>query len=142
MREVVLYVIFLDLYKAYDAVAMDILLNILEGYSVDPRAHSILQTYRDGLPMVARVLGYYGKAFQGFRGVTQGEPLTPTIFNVVVDSVVQLWVEEMVDRAGGQGGRRRYEIHQNVLFYTDDGMVASSEPGWLQGGVQHPGRYV
>ena len=28
----------------------------------------------------------------------------------------------------GQEGR-----HQNSLFYTDDGMIASSDPGWLQG---------
>ena len=33
---------------------------------------------------------------KGFRGVTQGEPLSPTIFNVVVDVVVRHWVEVMV----------------------------------------------
>ena len=39
--------------------------------------------------MVARAGGYYGTAFQRERGVTQGDPLPPTIFNVVVDAVVQ-----------------------------------------------------
>ena len=33
--------------------------------------------------MVARAGGYYGEAFKGARGVTQGDPLSPTIFNVV-----------------------------------------------------------
>ena len=37
--------------------------------------------------MVARASGYYGKAFKGARGVTQGNTLSPTIFNVVVDAV-------------------------------------------------------
>ena len=39
--------------------------------------------------MVARAGGYYGTAFKGERGVTQGGPLSPTIFNVVVDAVVR-----------------------------------------------------
>ena len=29
----------------------------------------------------------------GERGVTQGDPLPPTIFNVVVDAVVRHWLE-------------------------------------------------
>ena len=37
--------------------------------------------------------GYYGKAFKGARGVTQGDPLSPTIFNVVADAVVRHWIE-------------------------------------------------
>ena len=46
--------------------------------------------------MVVREEGYYGPDFQGFRGVTQVSPLSPTIFNVVVDVVVRNWVEVMV----------------------------------------------
>ena len=42
--------------------------------------------------MVTRAGGYYGEAFKGARGVTQGDPLSPTIFNVVVDAVVRHWV--------------------------------------------------
>ena len=46
--------------------------------------------------MVVKAGGYYGSAFQGFRGVTQEDPLPPTILNVVVDAVVRHWVEVMV----------------------------------------------
>ena len=46
--------------------------------------------------MVAKSGGYYRSNFQGFRGVTQGDPLFPTIFNVVVDEVVRHWVEVMM----------------------------------------------
>ena len=38
--------------------------------------------------MVARAGGYYGTAFRGERVMTQGDPLSPTIFNVVVDAVI------------------------------------------------------
>ena len=41
--------------------------------------------------MVARAGGYYGETFYGERVVTQGNPLLPTIFNVVVETVVRHW---------------------------------------------------
>ena len=49
--------------------------------------------------MVAREGWYYGAAFTGAQGVTQGYPLPPTIFSVVVDAVVQRWVSVMVEDA-------------------------------------------
>ena len=55
--------------------------------------------------MVARAGSYYGTAFQVARGVTQGDLLSPTIFNVVVDAVVRHWVTVMVDGAEEQGER-------------------------------------
>ena len=89
LREEVLYVIFLDLTKAYDALDRSRCLEILEGYDVGPNARRLLTTYWRRLTMVARAAGYYGTAFGGERGVTQGDPLSPTIFNVVVDAVVR-----------------------------------------------------
>ena len=50
----------------------------------------MLRKYWDKTTMVARAGGYYRKGFKGGRGVTQGDPLSPTIFNVVMDAV-QSW---------------------------------------------------
>ena len=77
MREEVLYVIFLDLTKVYDALDRSRCLEILEGYGVGPIARRLMTTYWRRLTMVAIVGGYYGKAFKGGRGVTQGYPLSP-----------------------------------------------------------------
>ena len=49
--------------------------------------------------MVANVGGYFGSSFQGFRVVTQGVPLSPTILNVVVGAVVRHWVKRIVESA-------------------------------------------
>ena len=65
LREEVLYVIFLDLHKAYDALDRYRCLKILEGYGVGPRARRLLQSYFRRLTMVAQVDGYYGTAFKG-----------------------------------------------------------------------------
>ena len=125
--------IFLDLHKAYDALDRSRYLEILEGYGVGLRACRLLQTYWRRLTMVARAAGYYGAAFKGDRSVAQEDPLSPTIFNVVVDAVVRHWVTVMVEGAEEwvecvQEGR-----HQNALLYAEDGMVASPDPPWLQG---------
>ena len=57
--------------------------------------------------MAARAGGYYGAAFKGTRGVTQGDPLSPTIFNVVVDAVFRHWLEVLKtakEEKGATGG--------------------------------------
>ena len=83
--------------------------------------------------MVARAGGYYGKVFKGEIGVTQGDLLSPTIFNVVVDTVVQHWVAGVISDAEAREDLEQEGQHQAVLFYSDNGMVASSDPLWLQG---------
>ena len=54
--------------------------------------------------MVARAGGYYGAAFTCAREVTQGDPLSPTILNVVVDAVMRNWVSVMEEGAEDWGG--------------------------------------
>ena len=83
--------------------------------------------------MAERTGGYYGAAFKGDEGLTQGEPLSTTIFNVVVDAVVQHWVAVMVEGAEDQVERGEEVRNQNALFYVDDGMIASSDPQWIHG---------
>ena len=129
MRKEVLYVIFLDLTKAYNALDRSRCLGILEGYSVGPGARRLLQNYWRRLTMAARAGGYYGAEFKGARGVTQGEPLSPTIFNVVVDAVVRHWLEGLQtanEEKGATGGG-----HFSVVFYADDGMVGALDPAWI-----------
>ena len=123
--------IFLDLTKASDALDRSRCLEILEGYGVGPNDRRLLTNYWRRLTMVARAGGYYGTAFGGERGVTQGDSLSPTIFNVVLDAVVQHWVNGIVEEAEARGETVREGQHQAALFYTNDCMVVSSDPAWL-----------
>ena len=81
--------------------------------------------------MVARAGGYYEAVFKGDRGVMQRDPLSPTIFNVVVDVVVRHWVSVMVEGAEERGKRGQEGRHHNALFFIGDGIVVSSDPRWL-----------
>ena len=125
--------IFVDLYKAYDALDRSRCVDILEGYGAGPQVRRLLHTYWRRLTMVARAAGYYRTDFKGERGVTQGDPLSPTIFNVVVDAVVCNWMMGIIADAEERGDLEEKRRHQAALLYADDGMVASSDPRWLQG---------
>ena len=65
--------------------------------------------------------------------MTQGDPLSPTIFNVVVDVVVRHWENGIVEEAEARAETEQEGRHQAALFYANDGMVVSSDPAWLQG---------
>ena len=57
-------------------------------YGVGPRALQILQTYWVWLNMVDRPGRYHDLPFKGYRGVTQGYPLPPTLFNLLVNTII------------------------------------------------------
>ena len=75
----------------------------LGGLRVGPSARRLLTTYWRRLTMVSRAGGYYGEVFKGARGVMQGDPLSPTIFNVVVDAVVRHWIDGLVAETAEKG---------------------------------------
>ena len=88
----------------------------------------MLREYWERTTMVARAGSYYGKGFKGGRVVTQVDPLSPTIFNVVVDAVVRHWLTIAAQEAERRGERGREGQHKASLFYADDGMLALSDP--------------
>ena len=65
--------------------------------------------------------------------MTQENPLSPTIFNEMVDTVVRHWISLVAGGTGGQDGWGRAVLHCAAFFYMDDGLVASTDPVWLQG---------
>ena len=54
--------------------------------------------------MVAKTGGYFNPPFNGYRGVTQGDPLSPMIFNVVVGAVTRNWVKVVAQTEAGSEG--------------------------------------
>ena len=76
--------------------------------------------------MMEFVGDYYGDPFKVDQGVTQGDPLSTMIFNVVLDVVVRHCLLLMVEEEDGPEFLGM-EIHRKEsLFYTDIGLISPS----------------
>ena len=133
IAQVPLFEVFLDLKKAYDTLDRDRTLAILEAYGVGPRILALLKAFWEQQLVVARQGKYHGEPFEADRGVTQGDIVSPTIFNIVCDAVVRAWLlevsEDSDDASVGIGSNL---VQLASLFYADDGMIASRSSEWLQ----------
>ena len=117
-----LYMVFMDLKKAYDTLDRTQALRILKEYGVGERLLRIISTIWANDTMVPRQAGYFGRAFRAHRGVGQGDIMLPVIFNVIVDAVIRHW--RNTDSTG-------FDL-ETLLFYADDGLLVGTDAQQVQ----------
>ena len=78
--------------------------------------------------MVTRKNGFHRTALPATRGITQGNLVPPTLFNVVVDNVITTWMAMTVEeqKVAHDGFGETFGLCLGV-FYADDGMVGSRD---------------
>ena len=82
--------------------------------------------------MVARAGGYYAPPFKGYRSVTQGDPLSPTILNLAVYAIIRHWVTVVAAMDAGAEGLGILIQDLSAYFYADDVLVTSTQMMRLQ----------
>ena len=122
----------MDLQKAYDTLDRDQFLDILEGCGMGPWAIRILWTYWGRLTMVAKSVGYHVPPFKGFCEVTQVNPISPMLSNVIVHSIMHHWVTVVSEKEAVPEGLRRSIQHLVDYFCTDGILIASIQAVWIQ----------
>ena len=81
------------------------------------QARHLLHNYWYPMAMVTHAGGYYSASFNGYRSVTQAGQLSPTILNMLVDTVVRQCILLAVDEEAALGVWWR-EIEMQALFFT------------------------
>ena len=112
--------IFLDLKKAYDTLDRERTMAILKGYGVRDNIQNFIRKIWNEDMIVPKQAGFFGKPFRATRGVRQGDIMSPTIFNIVVDAVVNEWLEK--------DEKQKVE----AIFFADDGLLISDDPNAAQ----------
>ena len=74
--------------------------------------------------MVARAVGYFGLLFNGYHEVKQGDPLSTTLFNVVVDAVILHRVTVVAPTKESMEGLGLLIWDLAAYFYAGDGLFA------------------
>ena len=105
---------------------------ILEGYGIVLNMICLIMYFWDNALLVCRASWRYGTEFRANHGVTQGRPLSPKLFNIMVDAIVREWLRQVLgvkEVELGIGMAIRYLV---VLFYVNDGYIVSTDPSILQ----------
>jgi len=117
-----LCVTFIDVRKAFDSVSCDSLLLAAKRLGVPDHLVTYLRTFYTGATTVLRVGGRDSGPIVLGRGVRQGDPLSPILFNCVID-----WV--LADLHPNLGVTMGKERLTHVAFADDLGLVTSSDVG-------------
>ena len=114
-----LFQVLLDVHKTYDSLDMERCLEILREYGMGMNLARLLENYRKWQQIVPKVDKCMGTVFEKGRGMTQGNPASPMIFNIVVDAVVRAVLEEVCILQEAQHGMGREAGEINLVFYAN-----------------------
>ena len=64
-------------------------MNIVQGYGMGKRMEHLIENHWDNLMFVPKIKRFLETPFGTVIGVTQGDPTSPMIFNIVVDAVMR-----------------------------------------------------
>ncbi len=119
-----IYVCFIDYEKAFDRVDWRKLMEILRRMGIDYRDRKLISSLYIGQRVKIRIDGQFSESGKVQRGVRQGCPLSPLLFNIYADELMR---EAMMGNEDGVkvGGR----LIQVIKFADDQAITASTNNG-------------
>ena len=86
-----LFVLFVDLRKAYDSVPRPALWQVLEKYGIPPNMLSIIRSFHDGMQAEIRGGDTTTDKIKVLNGLRQGCTLAPSLFNLYFNAMMSTW---------------------------------------------------
>ena len=119
-----LYICFVDYEKAFDRVNWCKLMEALAKIGVDWKDRRLIRNLYMEQTVMVRVNGVNSQPGKIGRGVRQGCPLSPLLFNIYIEMLVTEALERVDDgiKVGGS-------LMKAIRFADDQAMVASSNAG-------------
>ena len=113
------------------------LLQNLVGTRAGPQIWGLLQEFWDKQEVVTQQGGFHGTPFNSSIGTTQGDLSSLTLFNVVLESVIRHWMSLTIENPDAIHNIIGETVgHKLGVFYTDDDMISSRNPEWIQGAIK------
>ena len=103
-------------------------MEILRGYSLGKNIQRLIKSFWDEQVVVPKTGRFCGWTFGTERGVNQGDPVSPKIFNIVVNTVVRVVLMEICGMQETQHGLVRAVGEHTIVFYADDGRIEGRKP--------------
>ena len=123
-----LFLVFMYLKNAHDSVDQEFLIMTLEGYSAVPRLCGFLETFWFHQQVMPRHNGFHGPTFLTKRGTMQGGLVSKTIFNVLVENFIRIWLAMTVDdQRVDHNGMGETSGRCLGVFYANEGMMGSGD---------------
>ena len=85
-----LFVMFIDLKKAYDSVPRSALWSALVKCGVPPTMLNIIQSFQDGMEASVRVGDTVIDGFEVRNGLRQGCTMAPTLLNLYFNAIISV----------------------------------------------------
>ena len=106
-------------------------MEILRRGGIGPKLQKLLHQYWEKQEVVPKPGKFFGRTLHIERGVTQGDPVSTTIFNIVVDSVVRAFLLVVFLPQEANHGFGWSVGEHKICFYADDGKIDGRNPIWI-----------
>ena len=94
------FVLFIDLTKAYDSVPRELLWGLLLKYGVPSEMVEVVKSLHEGMEARVRVGGKLSDVIEVRNGLRQGCTMSPVLFNLFFTAVMRMWRDECKDIEG------------------------------------------
>lgn len=131
------FVCFIDLKKAYDSVPREALFEKLRKVGLDEEEMEFVENCYEGQTLQVKIDGYLTEEFPVMRGLLQGDPASPLLFDIFINDALEELNEEQLgvglDFGSGWSGPRHngtFRSRFNGAMFADD--IALVAPSFRQ----------